>query len=114
MTIKLIVYLDTGEYGDILTVKTPIVCSSRVLANRGVRPKRRSATISMSKKQLISECVEAFRQGNKQDAARLLPQIGQPAQLILLRCSHHGTHYMRWVDQVIDQSAMTKYSAIPL
>ena len=59
----------------------------------------------MSKKQLISECVEAFRQGNKQDAARLLPQIGQPAadtSTLLHLAAQHG-----WVDVVID--LITKY-----
>ena len=33
----------------------------------------------MSQEQLESECVEAFKQGNKQDAEQLLPQIGQHA-----------------------------------
>ena len=33
----------------------------------------------MSQKQLESECLEAFEQGNKRDAERLLPQIRQPA-----------------------------------
>ena len=35
----------------------------------------------MSQEQLKSKCVEAFRQGNKQDAERLLPQIEQPADI---------------------------------
>ena len=33
----------------------------------------------MSQEQLESECLEAFKQGNKRDAERLLPQIRQPA-----------------------------------
>ena len=32
----------------------------------------------MTQKQLESECLEAFKQGNKRDAERLLPQIRQP------------------------------------
>ena len=35
----------------------------------------------MSQEKLESEFVKAFKQGNKQDAERLLPQIGQPADI---------------------------------
>ena len=37
----------------------------------------------MSQKQLESECLEAFKQGNKRDAERLLPQIRQPAKVMI-------------------------------
>ena len=54
----------------------------------------------------ISECVEAFRQGNKQDAARLLPQIGQLADASLLHlAAQHG-----WMDIVIDLITKYKYN----
>ena len=39
----------------------------------------------MSQKQLESECLEAFEQGNKRDAERLLPQIRQPATVRITR-----------------------------
>ena len=35
----------------------------------------------MPQEQLKSKCVEAFKQGNKQDAEQLVPQIGQPAEI---------------------------------
>ena len=74
----------------------------------------------MAKKQLKSECVEAFKRGNKQDAKRLLPKIRQPADIrtttlyilnvrwyaeqvsLLHLAAHHG-----WMDIVID--LITKY-----
>ena len=37
----------------------------------------------MSQKQLESECLEAFEQGNKRDAERLLPQIRQPSKVMI-------------------------------
>ena len=37
----------------------------------------------MSQEQLESECLEAFKQGNKRDAERLLPQIRQPAKVMI-------------------------------
>ena len=37
----------------------------------------------MSQEQLQSECLEAFIEGNKRDAERLLPQIRQPAKVII-------------------------------
>ena len=37
----------------------------------------------MSQEQLESECLEAFEQGNKRDAERLLPQIRQPAKVMI-------------------------------
>ena len=37
----------------------------------------------MSQEQLESECLEAFEQGNKRDAERLLPQIRQPATIMI-------------------------------
>ena len=70
----------------------------------------------MSQRQLKSDCEEAFKEGNKQDAERLLPQIGQHAADIrkttvnlpgvvwyarlvslLHLAAHHG-----WMDIVID------------
>ena len=66
-------------------------------------------------KQLERKCVWAFQEGNKQDAERLLPQIGQPADIrtttsylpgvrwytgplsLLHMAAHHG-----WVDIIID------------
>ena len=74
----------------------------------------------MSQEQLKSECVEAFKQGNKQDAEQLLPQIRQPADIrttidyaqgqwwyarlvsLLHLAAKHG-----WMDIVID--LITKY-----
>ena len=74
----------------------------------------------MSQEQLKSECVEVFKQGNKQDAERLLPQIGQPADIrtttlhvpgvwwydglvsLLHLAAAHG-----WMDIIID--LITKY-----
>ena len=74
----------------------------------------------MSQEQLKSECVEAFEQENKQDVDRLLPQIGQPADIrittlhlpgvwwyaelvsLLHLAAHHG-----WMDIIID--LITKY-----
>ena len=38
---------------------------------------------TMSQKQLESECLEAFEQGNKRDAERLLPQIRQPSKVMI-------------------------------
>ena len=38
-----------------------------------------AVTGTMSQEQLESECLEAFKQGNKRDAERLLLQIRQPA-----------------------------------
>ena len=71
------------------------------------------------------ECVWAFRQGNKQDAERLLPQIEQPADIrisyyvlgdkwyiyaeqvsLLHLAAHHG-----WTDTTID--LITKYKFDP-
>ena len=40
-----------------------------------------STTAMMSQEQLERECVWAFKRQNKQDAERLLPQIGQPASI---------------------------------
>ena len=34
-----------------------------------------STTATMAQEQLQSECAKAFKQGNKQDAERLLPQM---------------------------------------
>ena len=67
----------------------------------------------MAQEQLKRECVKAFQQGNKQDAERLLPQIGQPADIrtetwyaelvsLLHLAAAHG-----WLDTVID--LITKY-----
>ena len=72
----------------------------------------------MSKEQLQIDCVEAFKQGKKQDAERLLPQIEQPADIrmtaictpvlyatlvsLLHLAALHG-----WIDIVID--LITKY-----
>ena len=77
----------------------------------------------MTQKQLESECLEAFKQGNKRDAERLLPQIRQPATVrttvyygvilivnditnsrssLLHLAAAHG-----WMDVVID--LITKY-----
>ena len=74
----------------------------------------------MSQEQLKSECVKAFKQENKQDAERLLPQIGQPADIrttcydtpavwwyasevsMLHMATRHG-----WMDIIID--LITKY-----
>ena len=74
-----------------------------------------STTAMMSQEQLERECVEAFKRGNKQDAERLLPQIGQPASIrtttnyvpsnrwyarlvsLLHLAAHHG-----WMDIIID------------
>ena len=75
----------------------------------------------MSQEQLKSKCVKAFEQGNKQDAERLLPQIGQPADIrttymyyvpgvwrdtnsvsLLQLAADHG-----WMDIIID--LITKY-----
>ena len=63
----------------------------------------------MSQEQLKSDCVKAFKKGNKQDAERLLPLIEQPAELTTLRlvsllhlAAHHG-----WMDIIID--LITKY-----
>ena len=79
-----------------------------------------STTAMMSQEQLERECVEAFKRGNKQDAERLLPQIGQPASIrtttnyvpsnrwyarlvsLLHLAAHHG-----WMDIIID--LITKY-----
>ena len=41
----------------------------------------------MSQEQLESECVEAFKLKNKQDAKRLLPQIRQPADIRTTTCN---------------------------
>ena len=74
----------------------------------------------MAQHLLESECVEAFKRGNKQDAERLLPQIGQSADFrtttyyvsgqwwydrlvsLLHLAAHHG-----WMDIIID--LITKY-----
>ena len=83
----------------------------------------------MTQKQLESECLEAFEQGNKRDAERLLPQIRQPATVrtgsiytvivngtitiympsessLLHLAATHG-----WMDVVID--LITKYKCDP-
>ena len=67
----------------------------------------------MPQEKLESECSEAFRQGNKQDAERLLPQLKQPADIwimtdnvwwyaelvsLLHLAAHHG-----WMDIIIDE-----------
>ena len=75
----------------------------------------------MLQEPLESECVEAFKHGNKQEAELLLPQIGQPADIrtitsgvpgvcwyaelvsLLHLAAHHG-----WVDIVIDLIAKYK------
>ena len=69
----------------------------------------------MARKQLERECVEAFKQGKKQDAERLLPQTEKPADIrtathyvpdewwiaglisLLHLAAHHG-----WVDIIIN------------
>ena len=77
----------------------------------------------MTQKQLESECLEAFKQGNKRDAERLLPQVRQPATVrtgcydvivngitifiaskssLLHLAAVHG-----WIDVIID--LITKY-----
>ena len=58
----------------------------------------------------LLDCVDAFRNGNKEDAVRLLPQIQQPAKVrspiatssLLHRAAEHG-----WLDVVIELA--TKY-----
>ena len=65
---------------------------------------------SMSQK--VSECLDAFKKGNKEDAVRLLPQIQQPAEvtgdIIDLKTSllHHAAWH-GWLDVVIELA--TKY-----
>ena len=46
-----------------------------------------STTATMAQEQLQSECAKAFKQGNKQDAERLLPQIEQPADIRAYTCN---------------------------
>ena len=81
----------------------------------------------MSQRQLKSDCEEAFKEGNKQDAERLLPQIGQHAADIrkttvnlpgvvwyarlvslLHLAAHHG-----WMDIVIDLITIKYKSVTP-
>ena len=50
----------------------------------------------MSQEQLKSACVEAFKQGDKQDAERLLPLIEQPAELT----TRYFSPYVRFVELV--------------
>ena len=61
--------------------------------------------------ELVSECLDAFEKGNKEDAVRLLPQIQQPAKVrsafffkssLLHYAAEHG-----WLDVVIELA--TKY-----
>ena len=61
--------------------------------------------------QEVSECLEAFEKGNKEDAVRLLPQIQRPAKVrdaeifkssLLHHAARHG-----WLDVVIELA--TKY-----
>ena len=77
----------------------------------------------MSQVQLESECLEAFKQGNKRDAERLLPQIQQPATVRTGFCAVivnginiyiasmssllHLAAVQGWMDVVID--LITKY-----
>ena len=57
-----------------------------------------------------SECEDAFRKGNKEDAVRLLPQIQQPAKVTGGRMNasllHHAARH-GWLDVVIELA--TKY-----
>ena len=60
--------------------------------------------------QQVSECLDAFRQGNKEDAVRLLPQIQQPAKVRGDRWKPSLLHYAAkhgWLDVVIELA--TKY-----
>ena len=59
--------------------------------------------------QEVSECLDAFKYGKKEDAVRLLPQIQQPAKArdywkssLLHHAARHG-----WLDVVIELA--TKY-----
>ena len=52
----------------------------------GITVQTGQITVTMLQEQLKSECVEEFKQGNKQDAQRLLSQIEQPADIRI-------THY---------------------
>ena len=59
--------------------------------------------------QEVSEFLDAFKRGNKEDAVRLLPQIQQPAKVtysvnisLLHDAARHG-----WLDVVIELA--TKY-----
>ena len=87
----------------------------------------------MSQEQLESECLEAFEQGNKRDAERLLPQIRQPAKVmirmiwwwatVIVKVNgiaidiHHQSSLLHlaavhgWMDVVID--LITKYKCDP-
>ena len=61
--------------------------------------------------QEVSECLDAFEKGNKEDAVRLLPQIQQPAKVRgsdVYKSSllHHAARY-GWLDVVIELA--TKY-----
>ena len=84
-----------------------------------VTTEKGSTTATMSQEQLKCECVEAFERKKKRSAERLLPQIGQPANIktktsnvlgvwyaelvfLLHLAAHHG-----WLDIIID--LITKY-----
>ena len=59
----------------------------------------------MSQEQLKSACVEAFKQGKKKDAERLLPLIEQPAELtafVRLVSLLHLAAAHSWMDIIID------------
>ena len=60
--------------------------------------------------QEVSECLEAFEKGNKEDAVRLLPQIQQPAKVRDADWKYSLLHYAArhgWLDVVIELA--TKY-----
>ena len=112
--------VDLTHNDDYVVTIVNITLYGNVVLPYMVLDKIESTTATMSEEQSESECLKAFKQGNKQDAERLLPQIGPPADIrtityyvagvvwyarlvsLLHLAAVHG-----WMDIVID--LITKY-----